>query len=67
MGLTPNTIMLACATIIVNIRTAEAFAARQAEERRHAEDGLPPRRRRKRRASLHDLTAQANAPPAIAA
>ncbi len=67
MGLAPNAIMLTCATIITNIRIAEAFAARQAENERRAACGLPPKRRRRRRASLHEITAQANAPPAIAA
>ncbi|MHB1539430.1 MAG: hypothetical protein ACYCYN_13200 [Solirubrobacteraceae bacterium] len=67
MGLTPNAIMLICAFITANIRTADAFAARQAENEQRAANGLPPRRRRRRREGLHDLTAQANAPPAIAA
>lgn len=66
-GLTPNAIMLACATIILNIATADAFAARQAENKRRAEHGLPPRRRRRRRESPHEPTARANAPPATAA
>jgi hypothetical protein len=65
MGLTPNTIMLACATIINNIVTLDAFAARQAEDQRRRERGLPPRKRTRRRRSLQDLIAAANAPPAI--
>jgi len=68
MGLTPNAIMLACATIITNIHTADAFAARQAENQRRAACGLPPKRRRKRRQSIQEPAQQnANAPPAIAA
>ncbi len=67
MGLTPNALMLTCAFIITNIRTAEAFAARQAESQRRAACGLPPRKRRRRRRSPHDLTSQANAPPHLAA
>ncbi|MGC2373392.1 MAG: hypothetical protein WA484_05925 [Solirubrobacteraceae bacterium] len=66
MGLTPNALMLTCAFIVANIRTADAFTARQAENQRRAERGLPPRKRARRRRSLHDLIAQANAPPAKA-
>jgi hypothetical protein len=66
MGLAPNALMLTCAFIVANIRTADAFAARQAENQRRAERGLPPRKRARRRRSLHDLIAQANAPPAKA-
>ncbi len=67
MGLTGPALFLTCTLITANIRTAEAFAARQAEDQRRAEHGLPPRRRRKRRTSLQQITAQANAPPAITA
>jgi hypothetical protein len=67
MGLTGPTLLLTCAFIIANIRTADAFTARQAENQRRAACGLPPRRRRRRRRSLHDLTSHANAPPTIAA
>ncbi len=65
--LTPNTLFLACAFIIANTRVADAFAARQAENEQRAACGLPPKRRRKRRRTLHNPTSQANAPPAIAA
>jgi hypothetical protein len=67
MGLTPNALMLSCVFIIANTRTTDAFAARQAENERRRACGLPPRTRAKRRRSLQDLTAAANAPPAIAA
>lgn len=67
MGLTPNALMLTCAFITANIRTVDAFAARQAEDQRRAACGLPPRKRRRRRRSTHDLTSQANAPPQSAA
>jgi hypothetical protein len=66
MGLTPNALMLTCAFIIANTRTTDAHAARQAENQRRAERGLPPRKRTRRRRSLHDLIAKANAPPAKA-
>ena len=67
MGLTGPALLLTCAFIIANIRTTDAFTARQTENQRRAACGLPPRRRRRHRRSLHDLTSQANAPPTIAA
>jgi hypothetical protein len=67
MGLTPNALLLTCAFIVANNRTADAFAARQAENQRRAACGLPPRTRRRRRRTIQNLTEKANAPPAIAA
>ncbi len=67
MGLTGPALMLTCAFITANIRVADAFTARQAEKQQRTARGLPPKRRARRRRSLHDLIAQANAPPAIAA
>ncbi len=67
MGLTPNALLLACAFIVANTRTADAFAARQAENQRRTARGLPPRRRRRRRRTIHELTEKANAPPHLAA
>jgi hypothetical protein len=66
MGLAPNTLFLACAFIIANVRLTDAFTARQAEDQRRAACGLEPRRRRRRRRTIHDLTDQAHAPPAKA-
>ncbi len=66
MGLTGPTLMLTCAFIIANIRTADAFTARQAENERRMACGLAPKRRARRRRSLHDLIAPPNAPPAKA-
>jgi hypothetical protein len=66
MGLTPGTLFLACAFIVANTRVSDAFAARQAEDERRAANGLPPKRRQRRR-SLQEASGQANAPPAIAA
>jgi hypothetical protein len=63
MGLTPNTLFLACALITTNIRVTDAFTARQTEDQRRADCGLAPKRRRRRRRTIHDLTSQANAPP----
>jgi hypothetical protein len=67
MGLTGPALMLTCAFITANIRTTDAFAARQAENQRRAARGLPPRQRRKRRRTIHELTEKTNAPPAITA
>ncbi|MGH2879657.1 MAG: hypothetical protein ACRDK4_08640 [Solirubrobacteraceae bacterium] len=69
MGLTPNALLLAGVFVIANIRTADAFAARKAEDERRAACGLPPRaRRRRRREATHENAAKdpakANAPPA---
>jgi hypothetical protein len=65
MGLTPNALFLACAFITTNIRTADAHAARQAENERRQACGLPPRKRtRRRRQTIHELAhPNANAPP----
>jgi hypothetical protein len=67
IGLTPNTLFLACAFIIANTRVADAFTTRQAENEQRAARGLPPKRRRRRQRTLHNPTSHANAPPAIAA
>jgi hypothetical protein len=60
MGLTPIALFCASAFIARNLRIADVFAARQAEERcEHS-----PRPRRRRRRTIHDLAmARANAPP----
>ena len=62
-GLTPNALFIATALIARNIRVADAFAARQAEKERRAANGLPPKQRKRRRQTLHDLIARAPAPP----
>ena len=65
MGLAPNTLFLALAFIIANIRTADTFTARQAEDKRRTAAGLAPKRRKRRRRTIGDLlAAHANAPPA---
>jgi hypothetical protein len=64
-GLTGPSLFTACVFIVRNIRVADAFNARNADQARRQACGLPPRkRRRRRRGTLHDLLAQANAPPA---
>jgi hypothetical protein len=62
-GLTPIALFTATALIARNIRIHNAFHARQAENQRRAQAGLPPKHRRRRRQSLADLIGAANAPP----
>jgi hypothetical protein len=63
MGLTGPSLFIACLLIARNIRIANAFTARQAEQTRRQACGLPPRRRRRQRNTIHELIANANAPP----
>jgi hypothetical protein len=63
-GITAPSLLLACLLVVRNIRIADAFAARQAEQARRAACGRPPRTRSRRRRTIHDLLAEANAPPA---
>jgi hypothetical protein len=62
-GLTPNALFAATALIARNIRIADAFHARQAENQRRAAQGLPPKQRRRRRQTTQDLISAANTPP----
>jgi hypothetical protein len=61
-GLTPIALFAAALFAVRNLRVANAFAAREAENQQRAARGLAPKRRRRRR-SLDDLIAAANAPP----
>jgi hypothetical protein len=63
MGLAPISLFTATALIARNIRIADAFAARQAENQRRAANGLPPKHRKRRRQTAGDLISAANAPP----
>jgi hypothetical protein len=63
IGLTPNALFTATALIARNIRTADAFNARQAANAHRAANGLPPKRRKRRRQTTQDLINTANAPP----
>ncbi len=58
-------IALFCASVLIarNIRVADAFAARQAENERRAANGLPPKHRTRQRRPLNQLTTAANTPP----
>ncbi len=62
MGLTANALFTATALIARNLRVADAHAARQAENQRREACGLPPKRRKRRRQTIHDLAATAHAP-----
>jgi hypothetical protein len=62
-GLTPNALLAASVLIARNIRVADAFTARQAENERREALALPPKQRRRRRTTTNDLiTATAHAP-----
>jgi hypothetical protein len=62
-GLTPIALFTSTAFIARNMRIADAFAARQAENARRAAQGLPPKRHKRRRQTAQDLIGAANAPP----
>ncbi|MFZ0383622.1 MAG: hypothetical protein WCD11_22080 [Solirubrobacteraceae bacterium] len=62
MGLTPIALFTATALIVRNIRMADAFTAHQAENQRREACGLPPKRRKRRRQTIHHLAATAHAP-----
>jgi hypothetical protein len=62
-GLAPVALFAATVFVARNLRVADAFAARVAEDERRAAAGLPPRRRRRRRRSAEELIGAADAPP----
>jgi hypothetical protein len=64
MGLTGPSLFLACLFIARNVRIADAFDARQAEQTQRQACGRPPRTRSRRRKTIGDLLGAANAPPA---
>jgi hypothetical protein len=61
-GITPNALHAATTLIARNIRIADAYTARQAENQRRETCGLPPKTRARRRTTIHDLAATAHAP-----
>ena len=63
-GITSPSLFLTCLFVVRNIRVADAFDARQAEQAHRQARGHPPRTRHRRRETTHDLLAAANAPPA---
>jgi hypothetical protein len=62
-GLAPIALFTATTFIARNLRVADSFAARRAEDERRAARGLAPKRRRRRRTTATELIAAANAPP----
>jgi len=62
-GLAPIALFVASVFVARNLRVADAFAARTAEEERRAAVGLPPRRHKRRRKSTAELIGAASAPP----
>jgi hypothetical protein len=62
-GLTSIALFTASIFIARNLRIADSFAARKADDERRAANGLPPRQRRRRRQTADDLIGAANAPP----
>ena len=62
-GLAPIALLAASVFVARNLRVADAFAARVAEDERRAANGLAPRRRKRRRKSSSDLIGAASAPP----
>ena len=47
MGLTPMTVLLACALVVRNCRVLDAFEKRQADDERRRAAGLGPKTRRR--------------------
>jgi hypothetical protein len=62
-GLTSIALFTATVFIARNLRIADAFTARQAENERRAANGLPPKHRRRRRQTTEDLISAATTPP----
>jgi hypothetical protein len=62
-GLAPIALLTSTALIARNIRVADAFHARQADNERRAAQGLPPKQRKRRRQTTADLISAANPPP----
>jgi hypothetical protein len=56
-NLTAITLTTATTITARNIRIADAFAARQADNQRRVARGLPPKTRKRRRTTIHDLAA----------
>jgi len=62
-GLTPIALLTASVFIARNLRIADAFDHRQAENAKRAANGLPPKQRRRRRRTLDQPLSAANTPP----
>jgi hypothetical protein len=62
-GLTGLALLTATVLIARNLRIADAFATRQAENERRQANGLPPKQRKRRRQTTQDLIGAATRPP----
>jgi hypothetical protein len=62
-GIAAPPLFLTRLLVVRNMRVADTFDARQAEQAHRQACGHPPRTRRRRRETIHDLLAAANAPP----
>ena len=62
MGLAPLFVLVTCCLVVRNLRVADAFEARHAEQARRAATGLAPKPRRRRRKALADLVARPGRP-----
>ncbi len=62
-GLAPVALFTASVFVARNLRVADSFAAREAEDERRADAGMPPKRRGRRRRTAGDLIGAASAPP----
>jgi hypothetical protein len=63
MGLTGIALLTTTVFIARNLRIADSFAARQAEDQRRLATGLPPKQRKRRRQTADELINTANGPP----
>jgi hypothetical protein len=63
MGLTATALFTATLFVARNLRVADSFAARQAENERRAASRPAPKQRKRRRQTAEDLIGAANAPP----
>jgi hypothetical protein len=61
-GLTGISLLIATVFIARNLRIADAFAARHAQNQHRAANGLPPKQRKRRRQTADDLISAANPP-----
>lgn len=57
MGLASITLFVACVFVVRNQRVLDAFNARRADDLQRAAQGRPPKTRRRRRKTLHDIVA----------
>lgn len=63
MGLVPMSLFICCAIVVRNMAVIDAFDERANDADQRALSGKGPRVRRRRRRSIADLVASANAPP----